>query len=70
MKNYKLRRKSSLKKRIKITSNGLLKRKKAFKNHILTNKSKRRKRRLSNFDIIKKSLNNKIKKLFLYAKIS
>ncbi|AXN02577.1 50S ribosomal protein L35 [Candidatus Karelsulcia muelleri] len=62
----KLKRKSSYKKRFKITSNGFIKRKKAFKNHILTKKSKKRKRRLSNFSIIKNSIKRSIKKnLFL-----
>ncbi|MGX7586302.1 50S ribosomal protein L35 [Candidatus Karelsulcia muelleri] len=65
IKKKKLRRKSSLKKRLKITSKGLLKRKKAFKNHILTKKSKKRKRRLSNLDIINNYLKTKIKKLLL-----
>ena len=39
----KLKTKSSAKKRFKITGSGKIKRKHAFKNHILTKKSKKRK---------------------------
>jgi large subunit ribosomal protein L35 len=39
----KLKTKSSAKKRFKVTGSGKIKRKHAFKNHILTKKSKRRK---------------------------
>ncbi|MGX7592960.1 50S ribosomal protein L35 [Candidatus Karelsulcia muelleri] len=65
IKKTKLKRKSSYKKRFKITRNGFIKRKKAFKNHILTKKSKKRKRRLSNFSIINNSIKKSIKTNFL-----
>ena len=44
----KMKTKSSAKKRFKITGTGKIKRKHAFKNHILTKKSKKRKLRLTN----------------------
>ena len=42
----KLKTKSSIKKRFKVTASGKFKRKKAYKNHILTKKSAKRKRHL------------------------
>ncbi len=44
----KMKTKSSAKKRFKVTGTGKIKRKHAFKNHILTKKSKKRKLRLTN----------------------
>ena len=44
----KMKTKSSAKKRFKVTGSGKIKRKHAFKNHILTKKSKKRKLRLTN----------------------
>ncbi len=44
----KMKTKSSAKKRFKLTGTGKIKRKPAFKNHILTKKSKKRKLRLTN----------------------
>ena len=43
----KMKTKSSAKKRFKLTATGKIKRKHAFKNHILTKKSKKRKLRLT-----------------------
>ena len=43
----KLKTKSSAKKRFKVTGSGKLKRKHAFKSHILTKKSKKRKLKLT-----------------------
>ena len=43
----KLKTKSSAKKRFKVTGTGKIKRKHAFKNHILTKKSKKRKHKLT-----------------------
>lgn len=43
----KMKTKSSAKKRFKLTGSGKMKRKHAFKNHILTKKSKKRKLRLT-----------------------
>ena len=44
----KMKTKSIAKKRFKLTGTGKIKRKHAFKNHILTKKSKKRKLRLTN----------------------
>ena len=44
----KMKTKSSAKKRFKVTGSGKIKRKHAFKSHILTKKSTKRKRNLSN----------------------
>ena len=43
----KMKTKSSAKKRFKFTGSGKIKRKHAFKSHILTKKSKKRKRNLT-----------------------
>ena len=51
---FKLKTKSSAKKRFKITSSSLIKRKHAFKNHILTKKSIKRKRHLTHFSLVKR----------------
>lgn len=62
---YKLKKKSSAKKRFKLTSNGMIKRKHAFKNHLLTKKSTKRKRNLGHFTIIDKVNKKKIKRQLL-----
>jgi large subunit ribosomal protein L35 len=51
----KLKTKSGAKKRFKVTGTGKVKRKKAFKNHILTKKETKQKRRLTSKGIVKKS---------------
>jgi large subunit ribosomal protein L35 len=51
----KMKTKSGAKKRFKITGTGKIKRKHAYKSHILTKKSKKRKRNLTKFDIVDKS---------------
>ena len=48
----KLKTKSSAKKRFKITGSGKIKRKHAFKNHILTKKSKKRKLKLTHDGLV------------------
>jgi large subunit ribosomal protein L35 len=53
----KMKTKSSAKKRFKVTGSGKIKRKHAFKNHILTKKSKKRK---LSFDIVKRDTINNI----------
>ncbi|AWU43849.1 50S ribosomal protein L35 [Blattabacterium sp. (Cryptocercus kyebangensis)] len=58
----KLKTKSGSKKRFKKTSNGYIKKKHAFKNHLLTKKSKKRKRKLSTFSLLKKADQKNIKK--------
>ena len=51
----KLKTKSSAKKRFKITGSGKIKRKHAFKNHILTKKSKKRILKLSHDGLVNDS---------------
>ena len=58
----KLKTKSSAKKRFKITGSGKIKRKHAFKNHILTKKSKKRKLKLTHDCLVNDSDLNNIKK--------
>lgn len=50
----KLKTKSGAKKRFKLTGKNKIKRKCAFKNHILTKKEKKRKRALSVFTLVHK----------------
>lgn len=51
----KMKTKSSAKKRFTLTGSGKIKRKHAYKSHILTKKSKKRKRNLTYFTIIDKA---------------
>ncbi len=51
----KMKTKSSAKKRFKMTGTGKIKRKHAFKSHILTKKSKKRKLRLTHDGLVHKS---------------
>jgi len=51
----KLKTKSSAKKRFKVTGSGKIKRKHAFKSHILTKKSKKRKLRLTHDGLVHKA---------------
>jgi large subunit ribosomal protein L35 len=51
----KVKTKSSAKKRFKLTGTGKIKRKHAFKSHILTKKSKKRKRNLTQFGEVHKT---------------
>jgi len=48
----KVKTKSSAKKRFKLTGTGKIKRKHAFKSHILTKKSKKRKRNLTKMSLV------------------
>jgi len=57
----KMKTKSSAKKRFKITGSGKIKRKHAFKNHILTKKSKKRKLKLTHDGLVHKNDENNIK---------
>lgn len=61
----KLKTKSSAKKRFKLTATGNIKRKHAFKNHILTKKATKRKRALTQFTLVKKSDDKSIRKQLL-----
>ncbi len=59
----KMKTNSSAKKRFTITGSGKIKRKHAFKSHILTKKSKKRKRNLTYFGTVSKSDEKNIKLL-------
>ena len=56
-----MKTKSSAKKRFKLTGSGKIKRKHAFKSHILTKKSTKRKRALTHSTLVHKSDMNSIK---------
>lgn len=51
----KMKTKSSAKKRFRLTGTGKIKRKHAFKSHILTKKSKKRKLRLTHDGLVHKA---------------
>ncbi len=57
----KMKTKSSAKKRFKLTGTGKIKRKHAFKSHILTKKSKKRKLKLTHSGIVHESDTDNIK---------
>lgn len=59
----KMKTKSGAKKRFTFTGTGKLKRKHAYKSHILTKKSKKRKRNLGYFTIVDKADAPKIKEM-------
>lgn len=59
----KLKTNSSAKKRFKLTGTGKIKRKHAFKNHILTKKETKQKRNLRYMSVVSKSDENNIKRL-------
>jgi len=58
----KMKTNASAKKRFSVTSSGKIKRKHAFKNHILTKKSKKQKRRLTHTGLVNKSDIKNVKK--------
>jgi large subunit ribosomal protein L35 len=57
----KMKTNSSAKKRFKLTGTGKIKRKHAFKRHILTKKATDRKRRLTNDGFVSKGDTNNVK---------
>ena len=57
----KMKTKSSAKKRFKLTGSGKIKRKHAFKSHILTKKSNKRKLRLTQSTLVDKADESNIK---------
>ncbi|MGA0247392.1 MAG: 50S ribosomal protein L35 [Flavobacteriia bacterium] len=57
----KMKTKSSAKKRFKLTGTGQIKRKHAYKSHILTKKATDRKRRLTHATLVHKADVNSIK---------
>lgn len=62
----KLKTKSGAKKRFKVTGSGKIKRKKAYKNHILTKKETKQKRRLGIKATVKKVDEANIKPMLPY----
>jgi len=63
----KAKTKSGAKKRFKMTGTGKIKRKSAFKNHILTKKETKQKRRLSRKSVVNKADERNIKLMFPYG---
>lgn len=57
----KMKTKSSAKKRFKLTGTGKIKRKHAFKSHILTKKSKKRKLKLTHDGLVHQSDESNVK---------
>lgn len=61
----KLKTKSGAKKRFKVTGTGKIKFKHAFKNHILTKKETKQKRRLSGMSLVNKADMNNVKTMLV-----
>ncbi len=61
----KIKTNSGSKKRFKLTGSGKIKRKHAYKSHILTKKTKKQKRRLTQFAIVDKADEKRIKLLLV-----
>lgn len=59
----KMKTVSSAKKRFKLTGTGKIKRKHAFKSHILTKKTKKRKNALTKMTLVHKADENNVKKM-------
>jgi large subunit ribosomal protein L35 len=59
----KMKTKSSAKKRFTLTGTGKIKRKHAFKSHILTKKATDRKRRLTNSTLVDKADEKSVKQM-------
>ena len=59
----KQKTKSSAKKRFKLTGTGKIKRKHAFKSHILTKKTKKRKLALTNDTVVHKADESNVKQM-------
>ncbi len=59
----KMKSKSSAKKRFELTGTGKIKRKHAYKSHILTKKSTKRKRNLTYFAIVDKTDASNVKQM-------
>ncbi|KPK38399.1 MAG: 50S ribosomal protein L35 [Omnitrophica WOR_2 bacterium SM23_29] len=63
----KLKTRKSIAKRFKFTKRGKILRRKAFKGHLLSKKSSKRKRRLNRPDLVSRTEREKIKRLLPYA---
>lgn len=61
----KMKTKSSAKKRFTVTGSGKIKRKHAFKSHILTKKTTKQKRNLTKFTIVDPSDEKNVRKMIL-----
>ena len=61
----KVKTKSGAKKRFKVTGTGKVKHKRAFKNHILTKKETKQKRRLGKMNLVSKSDMNNVKAMLV-----
>ncbi len=59
----KIKTNSGAKKRFALTGSGKIKRKHAYKSHILTKKTKKQKRNLGHFTLISKADENNVKQL-------
>ena len=62
----KMKSNSGAKKRFKVTGTGKVKRKKAYKSHILTKKRSKRKRKLGKDTLVDKTNEKSIKKMIPY----
>jgi large subunit ribosomal protein L35 len=62
----KMKTSKTVKKRLRVTGSGRVRRPKAGGNHGLINKSRKRLRRLRNNDMVPKTLQKKIKRLLPY----
>jgi LSU ribosomal protein L35P len=67
MAKLKLKTHKASKKRFKVTGNGKIKRTCAYKNHILTKKTTKRKRKLRKGDYVSEANEGTLKKLLPYA---
>jgi len=63
----KLKTKKGAQKRFKVTATGKIKRSKTGKRHILTKKTKKRKRKLAKATLVDKTFQKKIKSLLPYS---
>ncbi len=59
----KMKTNSGAKKRFTLTGTGKIKRKHAYKSHILTKKTKKQKRRLTHFSILDKTNEKSVKQM-------
>lgn len=64
----KMKTNSSAKKRFSFTGSGKIKRKHAFKNHILTKKSTKRKRNLTGFTLVDTTDMGRVKRMLCVGK--
>jgi large subunit ribosomal protein L35 len=63
----KVKTKSGAKKRFKVTGTGKIKHKRAYKNHILTKKETKQKRRLGNKSVVKATDERNVKLMLPHA---